>query len=311
MVGLTDAKTGRCTFLSAVRTWRALAVAKGAPFPRPGTMVAAAVAVFVRAIYGHNTELAGTTLVSYLFAVRRFLRLAFAEKEDSMADKHTGTALAVSRAQRVSRPRFDKRAPFPPSVVHAAVSDQFADLAIRAVCAVAWDGLCRLGSLIDEASPEGCRPLQLGAMSLLGTDRWPSFSLVIQDKMSAKGERVTLASDPGSAYCNPASCGSPFIVQQYMAWRVRRPGGTLWMTRDGRAVTRNMVTSLMNRHAHQGAGITGHAFRISAASWLYSSKAVSLERIAGLGRWHKASSVVSYIRAKECCSLRAEHAGMA
>ena len=273
-------------------------------------MVGAAVAAFVRAVYGRETELASTTLVSYLFAVRRFLRLAFCEAEDPMSDKHTSTALAVSRAQRVARPRFDARVPFPPSVVQAAVSDQFADLAIRAVCAVAWDGLCRLGSLIDEASPEGCRPLQLGALSLAGTATWPSATVVIQDKMSARGERVVLASDPGSAHHNPASCGAPFIVQRYMAWRSARASGPLWLTRGGLPVTRAMVAALMNRHARHGSRITGHAFRISATSWLYGAQAASLERIACLGRWHKASSVVTYIRETGCCDLRAEHAAM-
>jgi len=309
MLTLTDVKTGRSTAISAVRAWRSLCAAKGAPFPKPGCMVLAAVASFTRAILGQETELAGTTLVSYLFAVRRFARLAFAEPDDPMHDRHTAVALAVARVQRVAQPRFDSRVPFRPSVIQSAVSDQYADLAVRAVCAVAWDGLCRLGSLIDEACPTGRRPLQARALSLGGSAAWPSFSLVIQDKMSPKGERVVLSADPGSAHHNPASCGAPFIVRRYMKWRATRPDGPLWLTRDSRPVTKAMVTRLMDLHRRGGPHITGHAFRISAASWLYGAQKASLDRIASLGRWHRVSTVVTYIRNTAPSILRTEDAG--
>lgn len=308
MLALTDVRTGRPTVVAAVRAWRALCAAKGARFPRSGRITLAAASIFARALMAGDTELSPSSLVSYLFAVRRFARFAFDEADDPMSDKHSAIKLIVARMNRMAEPKFDARIPFGPSTIMAAASDPYTDLAIRTVCAIAWDGLCRLGSLLEEACPAGRRALQIQALTLHEGSSWPAYSVTIQDKMSPKGERVTVSADPASAFYNPASCGSPFLVREYVRTRARRGPGPAWLTKTGLAVTKRMVTELVTRHRRDGHPTTGHAFRISGATWLYTSRKASVIRIASLGRWHNPASVVSYIRENAPFLLREEDA---
>ncbi|KAA0153893.1 hypothetical protein FNF29_02881 [Cafeteria roenbergensis] len=90
--------------------------------------------------------------------------------------------------------------------------------------------------------------------------------------MSPKGERVTVSADPASAFYNPASCGSPFLVREYVRTRARRGPGPAWLNKTGLAVTKRMVAELVTRHRRDGHPTTGHAFRISGATWLYTSR---------------------------------------
>ncbi|KAA0149784.1 hypothetical protein FNF31_01667 [Cafeteria roenbergensis] len=80
-----------------------------------------------------DTELSPSSLVSYLFAVRRFARFAFDEADDPMSDKHSAIKLIVARMNRMAEPKFDARIPFGPSTIMAAASDPYTDLAIRTV----------------------------------------------------------------------------------------------------------------------------------------------------------------------------------
>ncbi|KAA0145791.1 hypothetical protein FNF29_08390 [Cafeteria roenbergensis] len=97
MLALTDVRTGRPTVVAAVRAWRALCAAKGARFPRSGRITLAAASIFARALMAGDTELSPSSLVSYLFAVRRFARFAFDEADDPMSDKHSAIKLIVAR----------------------------------------------------------------------------------------------------------------------------------------------------------------------------------------------------------------------
>lgn len=310
MFALTNMKSGRSVALSALRRWRDLSRTQGGEFPPRGKSIASAAATFLVAATSGTCGLAPSTLITYLFSIRRFARLALDEADESSYDRHPLVELVAERIQRIGVPKFDFRSPFPLPALLAALADEDEDLATRAVAALMWDGLCRAGAVLSEACAHGEQPLPLSALRTFRMDDFPAFQLVIQDKRSAGGERVVVSADPSSASYNPASCGAPFIVERYMAWRGHRGAGPLWIREDGSLVRKHHLADMVSRKLPAGARVTPHCFRISSASWLYASRQATVARIAALGRWRKPNSVLYYLRASVPFLIRAEHADL-
>jgi hypothetical protein len=182
-----------------------------------------------------------------------------------------------------------------------ALAKPSVDPALKALLALAWDTLSRVGELTSMPGVTSAEvPVPNSALTFTKSrDGSQSISVTAWTKNSRDRHRMIITSTHGF-HMNPRSVDPFAFMDEYLAGRppsARLPDAPLWATASGRVITRatfsTFLKSLVPPVAREH--LSGHCIRISATCDLHWHEAADTTRLMQLGRWDSPSSVQGYI----------------
>ena len=249
----------------------------------------------------HHSDLATSTVVSYVLGFSRFAHLVFGSPQ-----RIDGQSMLLRRVAQHFPARADKRLPVEPSDVQRAIDhwEAAGEFGLAAYLACAWATGARPGDLLILPSPaEPTRPLPLSAVAaaLPHAPRYeasPLVTLRLMPKLRSRPIPKHVVDGGELAHDMPLNAAHR-LWRLYQARRHLPPSDPLFCWSDGRPLRPAHVAEVIRKGVPEPArriNTTAYATRLGSASHLRWTAGWSVARVATFIGWQQPATLEVYCR---------------